>query len=682
MTSQEPSQADGAGAFSWRFNAPLFLGAALNPINSSLIATALVPIAAAMHVPVGRTAVLVASLYLASSIAQPTGGKLAEEFGPRRVFLAGILIVLAGGVVGGTGQDLTTLIVSRVLIGIGTSAGYPSAMLLIRRRAEWAGMDAPPGGVLGGLAIAATALATLGLPIGGVLVGAWGWRTTFLINVPVGLVALAMTALWIPRDAPVEGSRMARDVAARIDVAGIAGFGGAMTGLLVFLLSLPRPDWVALGVAVVLFGCLVRWELRARRPFFDVRLLTSNLALTRTYARIGLTLLCLYTVIYGVTQWLEAGRGMSAYAAGLLLLPCTGVSAVISRPISKRNLVRGPLIVAAASSLVASAGVFFLTTSTAVGWIVVITLIFGITMGTTAIGNQTALYTQVAADQIGTASGLFRTFGYVGSIASSAIIGIVFHKSVTDHGLHVIAIIMIAVSAVALLITLADRRLRTPAPAGTAGTAPNQENRGNHMTDTLPAIDPRHAALLVMDYQPAIVGRLADAEALLSRVAAAIGAVRRRGGQIGYVRVAFDDADYDAIPAHSPMATAVAAAGRAMHADSPTTAVHDHVAPEPGDIIVRKTRVGAFSTTDLGDQLQARGITTLILAGIATSGVVLSTVRDAADRDYQVFVLADASADPDPDVHDFLTEKIFPRQAHVITIADLTDLLRTPGRAH
>jgi nicotinamidase-related amidase len=199
------------------------------------------------------------------------------------------------------------------------------------------------------------------------------------------------------------------------------------------------------------------------------------------------------------------------------------------------------------------------------------------------------------------------------------------------------------------------------------------------MTGMLPAADPRHTALLVMDFQAGIVGRLSGAEALLSRAADAIAAVRGRGGQIGYVRVAFEDADYDAIPAHSMMAQVVAAAGRALHSDSSAAAVHDTVAPMPGDIVVRKTRVGAFSTTDLDQQLRSRGITTLILAGISTSGVVLSTVRDAADRDYQVFVLADGTADPEPGVHDFLTEKIFPRQAHVITTADLKDVLSAPG---
>jgi nicotinamidase-related amidase len=196
------------------------------------------------------------------------------------------------------------------------------------------------------------------------------------------------------------------------------------------------------------------------------------------------------------------------------------------------------------------------------------------------------------------------------------------------------------------------------------------------MTGTLPTIDPRHTALLVMDYQAGILSRLGEAAGpLLSCAADAIAIVRGHGGQIGYVRVAFEDADYDAVPAHSRFAPLLAAAGPEMHSDSPATAVHGTVAPEPGDMTVRKTRVGAFSTTDLDQQLRDRGITTLILAGISTSGVVLSTVRDAADRDYQVLVLADGCADPQPGVHDFLTEKIFPRQAHVITSAELKDVL-------
>lgn len=192
---------------------------------------------------------------------------------------------------------------------------------------------------------------------------------------------------------------------------------------------------------------------------------------------------------------------------------------------------------------------------------------------------------------------------------------------------------------------------------------------------TLDTIDPDRTALLVMDLQPGILERFPNPADLLRRAATAVATIRDRGGCIGYVRVAFTDADLAAIPEHSAMAAAVTAGGARLHADSPATAVHEAVAPRPDDIVVRKTRVGAFSTTDLDRQLRDRGITTLVLAGVATSGVVLSTLRDAADRDYRLFVLADACADVDPSVHAVLTEKVFPRQATVVNVADLEHIV-------
>lgn len=448
-------------AFTWRFVTPLFVGAALNPVNSSIIATALVPIARAMRVSVGSTTILVSALYLACTVAQPTAGKLAEEFGPRRVFFAGILLVLLGGVVGGIGQNLTMLITARVLIGIGTSAGYPSAMVLVRRRAESAGLAAPPGGVLGGLAIAGMATAAVGPPVGGVLVGWLGWHSAFLINVPLTLGALAMTARWIPRDRPAEGPRRAREVAARVDVLGIVGFAATMTALLVFVMALPKVGWAAL--ALVLAVPLVWWELRTPTPFFDIRGLVANGALARTYLRTALTLLGSYTVMYGVTQWLEAARGMSTEGAGLFLLPMGAMSAFVSWPLSRRNLVRGPLIVAGGSMLVASIGILFVDVRSPAILLVAVMLVFGVTIGTTSVGNQTAVYTQAPADQIGTASGLFRTSGYLGSIASATVTGVIFKDDVTDSGLHTLAAVLVAAGAVVLAMTLLDRRLRRPA---------------------------------------------------------------------------------------------------------------------------------------------------------------------------------------------------------------------------
>ena len=184
-------------------------------------------------------------------------------------------------------------------------------------------------------------------------------------------------------------------------------------------------------------------------------------------------------------------------------------------------------------------------------------------------------------------------------------------------------------------------------------------------------LDPRRSALLVMDYQVGILAMLADPEAQLERGARAIELMRAAGATVGFVRVAFADEDLVGIPEQSRFHER---AGQ-MHADAPHTQIHAGVAPRDGDIVVRKTRVGAFSTTDLDTQLRERGIDTIVLAGISTSGVTLSTVRDGADRDYRVLVLSDASADPDAEVHAFLTGTIFPRQAEVLTTEELASRL-------
>jgi hypothetical protein len=141
--SSLPTQPRGDTDFGWRFLTPLLLGSALNPINSSVIATALIPIGKAFGVSPAQTGLLVSTLYLASAVAPPPLGRLADRFGGKRVFLSGIILVLAGGLVGSFGGDISTLVVSRILIGIGTSAAYPTAMVLISARASRAGIDPP-----------------------------------------------------------------------------------------------------------------------------------------------------------------------------------------------------------------------------------------------------------------------------------------------------------------------------------------------------------------------------------------------------------------------------------------------------------------------------------------------------------------------------------------------------------
>lgn len=182
-------------------------------------------------------------------------------------------------------------------------------------------------------------------------------------------------------------------------------------------------------------------------------------------------------------------------------------------------------------------------------------------------------------------------------------------------------------------------------------------------------LDPARTVLLIMDLQNGILDRHPDPEPFVDGLVRVREAARAAGVTIGYVRVALTPEEAERIP---PASRFAGSADR-LNADSPATQIIDRLAPAEGEIVVRKQRVGAFGTTDLAEQLAARGIDTLVLTGIVTSGVVLSTVRDAADRDYRLAVLEDGCWDADPEVHRVLTEKVFPRGG--VTVSSLEDFI-------
>lgn len=175
----------------------------------------------------------------------------------------------------------------------------------------------------------------------------------------------------------------------------------------------------------------------------------------------------------------------------------------------------------------------------------------------------------------------------------------------------------------------------------------------------------RDAALLLMDLQRGIVANYADAD-YLARIQRAVAAARRANIRVIWVRVAFR-AGYPEVSEDHRMFASLRATGRFIETE-PDTALHPDLDVQPHDVIVTKRRVGAFSGSDLDAVLRGGGIRHLVLAGLSTSGVVLSTVRFAADLDYRLTVLSDGCLDAHADVHRVLTEKVFPRQAEVLSI--------------
>lgn len=179
------------------------------------------------------------------------------------------------------------------------------------------------------------------------------------------------------------------------------------------------------------------------------------------------------------------------------------------------------------------------------------------------------------------------------------------------------------------------------------------------------------SALLVMDYQRLLLDNYLPTEAaksVLTKTYGLIEAARHAGVIVIYITVGFR-AGHPEISSRNRVFSGIRDHGLFI-AGSPESAVHPDVAPHPGDPVIMKHRIGAFTSTELGMLLDAQGVDTLIMAGLTTSGVVLSSVRQAFDLDYKVIVVSDCCADPDENIHRVLIDSLLPQHADVV-LADV-----------
>jgi MFS family permease len=441
---------------------PVVLGTLLNALNSSMIAVALVDIGAQFHV--GTSVVwLVSGLYLANAVAQPTMGRLADQFGPRRIFCAGLIVIMVAAIAAPFSPSFVWLLIARVVLGIGTSAAYPAGMALIRRAAARHGpeTEAEAGAALGAISAASQVAVALGPPLGGLLVLVAGWRSVFWVNLPIAVVALVLTLAWVRRDDPVRTTAAA--ALRQLDPVGMALFAATIILGLLFLFSIAKaPAWTYLVAALVVAAALVLWERRARMPFLDVRMLAANRPLTMTYLRCCVTYVVFYSVFYGLPQWLEQGRRMSSAQAGLMMLPvaCFGVLAtVVATRMLRRFGPRTLLIVGSAGLLAGSAALLVVGQRTPVALLLVVAAVLGLPNGFNNMGNQTAMYRSAPENRLGSASGLYRTAQYVGANLAAAVVGLSLGERAVSGGLHHLAAIISVTSALLLIAAVLSRQL-------------------------------------------------------------------------------------------------------------------------------------------------------------------------------------------------------------------------------
>lgn len=437
---------------------PLALGTVLNPLNSSMIAVALVPIQRHFGVSITTATWVISAFYLAASIGQPLMGRFADRFGPRRVFAAGMVLVAIAALMAPFSPSFWVLVGWRVVQSVGTSTAYPSAMAMMRHEHSSRGPTV--------VATANTLGAALGPVLGGALVLVGGWEAIFWVNLPLSLLAIVACLTRLPTDGPARAGS-ASAVLRAVDLPGVTAFAAMMIALLVFVLSFSGTvRWWAAPVLVVAGAAFAWWELRAPEPFIDLRRLWRHRDLLGTYGQFIIFNLAYYGAFYGLPQWLEDSRGYSPAAAGLLLLPIAGVGA-IATALTPRLIrhwgIRATLLLGSCVLTLGFAGVRALGGGTPATLIVVVGILLGIPYGLNNLGLQHAMNTQAPPSLAGVAAGLFQTSRYIGAIAATSVLGLLFGNEISDPQLHDLAWFMVAVSAVLVVISVVALRGTNPA---------------------------------------------------------------------------------------------------------------------------------------------------------------------------------------------------------------------------
>jgi MFS family permease len=437
-----------------RVAAAIALGTLLNPLNSSMIAVALVSLQHAFGVGLATSSWLVSGFYLAACVGQPLMGRIADRFGPRRVYCAGLVVVLVAGVAALVAPGFGWLVGCRVAQALGTSAAFPAGLATIRRMAG----GKPPAATLAAISVTNATSAALGPVLGGFLVAGAGWRGIFAVNIPLAAVGLVLALWWLPADPSTPASS---GLLAELDLPGVALFSATVVGLLAFLLSLGSgPQWWLLAVFPLSGGLLTLRELSTPSPFLDLRTLAGHLPLVRALAQQVGVQLVFYSIFYGLPLWLERVRHLSPHAAGLLMLPVAAIGVALTPVAAVRVRQAGPrpaLLVGCAGLVVGSLAVLTIGDSTPILGIVAVGTVLGLPNGFNNIALQAAVYAGAPEGHTGVAAGLFQTCRYLGAIMSTALLGVAYSDDLSSAGLHRVAVF---VTGVAVLLTFTAYRMR------------------------------------------------------------------------------------------------------------------------------------------------------------------------------------------------------------------------------
>mgnify|MGYP001029680201 CR=1 FL=1 len=431
----------------WLLVLTIGLGTLLNPLNSSMISVALTRMQHEFALSFADASWLISVFYLASAAAQPVMGKLSDMFGPKRLFLAGLILVAIASTLAPFSPSFPFLLGCRALQAIGSSTLFPSGMSMVRTSISKGQAKA-----LATLSIFSSTSAAFGPSIGGFLIESWDWPSIFFVNFPFIVLSFIMAIFILPKTDQVKIEL------GRIDFGGILLFIITMIGLILFLLSLESTiRWWALIVFIIAGIIFYKYENKRNEAFIDFDSLKKNSNVSFIYLQFISINLVFYCYFFGFPLFLQQVHHYSEKHTGLIMLALAGFGVIIA-PIAGRLIdqyhSKLPLVIGALFLLVGTALLLSLREQSPLVWLLIIMAVLGISNGFNNISMQTALYEHVKPEETGSASGLFQTSRYIGSILSSSLLGILFSTHLDVQHLHKVAIVCLFFCVLVLILAL------------------------------------------------------------------------------------------------------------------------------------------------------------------------------------------------------------------------------------
>lgn len=433
------------------------------------MSVAVVDIQPVFDVDFRQASLLISVFYVTSAVGQPVMGRFADRFGRRRLFLIGLVVAIVVSAAAPFSPSFAWLLVIRTLQALGTSTLYPAGFGIVRETITERQSQA-----LSVLAMSAGITAALGPTIGGSLVTV-DWYAVFAINAPICTAIFVVAWYVLPPDSVKSAPSVhgGRGWIEAFDVAGVVLFTVSLVSLLWFLLTIPvAPAWVTLGLGFAAGGLFVARELRAREPIIDLPALSANRPLIAIYVQYALVNIVFYSVVFGIPSYLQEAHGYDAVAAGVTMLPLSGMGVLILPLVARmieRVGPRRPLIAGAAFMLAGSLLLLGASNASGPGVILLTLAVFGIANGLNNLGLQAALYNTARPEHMSAAAGLFQTSRYLGTILSTSILGIAFSETITSTELHAVALVLAGVAVPT--IVLSWRRHRPARPTVPASIA-------------------------------------------------------------------------------------------------------------------------------------------------------------------------------------------------------------------